>query len=91
MELNGSQWLLVYADDVNILGENINTIQKNSSAEASRHDGLERKHRIYYILPTECRAHNSVIAHKSFENVVKFKYLKMSVTNKNCIHKEIKS
>ena len=43
MKLNGTHQLLVYADDVNILGGSVHTIKENAEAliEASKETGLE--------------------------------------------------
>jgi hypothetical protein len=43
--LNGTHQLLAYADDVNLLGDNIDTIKKNMETliDASKEVGLEVK------------------------------------------------
>jgi hypothetical protein len=43
LKLNGTHQLLFYADDVNLLGDNIDTIKKNTESfiDASKEVGLE--------------------------------------------------
>jgi hypothetical protein len=43
LELKGTHQLLIYADDVNLLGSSVNTIKENSETllEASKAIGLE--------------------------------------------------
>jgi hypothetical protein len=58
--LNGTNQLLVYADKVNMVGENINIIKKNTEAllETSKEVGLEintEKTKCIVVLPPECR------------------------------------
>jgi hypothetical protein len=43
VKLNGTHHLLAYADDVNLLGDNIDTIKKNTETliDASKEVGLQ--------------------------------------------------
>jgi hypothetical protein len=89
---------LACADDVNLVGENIDTIQRNTKAllDASREVGLEANaEKITYMLKSRCQKadqRQSVkLGNRSFESVAKFRYLGTTLTDQNCIHEEIKS
>jgi hypothetical protein len=96
--MNGTHQLLVYAEDINLLGDSISTIKENTETilETIRDVGLEinaekTKYKIISCHQNSGRNQNIRIANESFENVAKFKHLGMTLTNKNDIHDEIKS
>jgi hypothetical protein len=98
LKLNGTHQLLVYVDDVNILGGSIHTIRKNTEALviASKEIGLEvnAEKTKYMVMSRDQNAGQNgyiQIGNESFETVEQFKYLGTTITNENSIHEEIKS
>jgi hypothetical protein len=98
LKLIGTNHLLVYADDVNILGKSINAIKKSTEAlvVASKEIGLEvnvekSKYMVMSRNQNAGQNHKIKIDNKSFERVEQFKYLGTNLTNRNSIQEEIKS
>jgi hypothetical protein len=98
LKLNGTHRLLANADDVNIVGENINTTKKHIEAllDASKGVGLEvNPEKTKCMLMSRSQKigqkHSIKTADRSFEDVAKFIYLGTTLTDKNCMHEEIKS
>jgi hypothetical protein len=97
LKLNGTHHFLAYADDVNVLGDNIDTIKKNTEIviDGSKEVGLEMNvAKTKYMLLSR---HQNVgqnrdikIAKRSFENVSQFKYLGTTVPSQIMIQEEIK-
>jgi hypothetical protein len=90
LKLNGTHQLLAYADDVNLLEDNIDTrtIKKNMETliDASKEVGLEiniEKTKFMLLSRRQNVGQNRdiKIANRSFENVSQIKYLGTTVTS----------
>jgi hypothetical protein len=89
LKLNGLDQLLAYTDDVDIVGEKIDAIKKNTQAllDASKEVGLELnpEEAKYMLMSRNQKAgqkHSIKMANRSFEDLAKFKYQETTITSK---------
>jgi hypothetical protein len=97
LKLNETHQLLAYADDVNLLGDSIDIINKNTQTliDASKEVGLEvnvEKTKYMLVSRDQNAGQNREIkiGNRSFENVSQLKYLRTTVTNQNLIQEDFK-
>jgi hypothetical protein len=97
LKLNGTHQQLVYADDVSLLGDNINIIKKNTQTiiDSSKEVGLEvnTEKTKYMLLSHHQNAgqnHDIKIGNRCFKNVEQFRCLRTTITNNNLIQEKIK-
>ena len=95
LKLNGTQQILAYADDVNILVGSVHTVKENSKAlvVATKEIGLEiNSYKTKYMIMSRDqnagRSHSMKIDNSSIERVEEFKYLGTTLTNTNSIQEE---
>jgi hypothetical protein len=86
LKLNGTHQLLAYADDVKLLGNNIDTIKKTQKLliDASKEVGLEintekTKYVLLYRHQNAGINHDIKIVNRCFKIVAQFKYLRTTV------------
>jgi hypothetical protein len=89
--------LLLCADDINLLVDNIDTMQKYTEAlvEGAKETDMEGNTEKTKYMLLSCHQntgqdHDIRIASRPFESVMQLKYLLGTVTNQNLIQKEIK-
>jgi hypothetical protein len=89
LKLNVTYQLLAYADDMNLLGDNIDAINRNTKSliDSSKEVGLEvNVEKTKYMLVSHYQNvhqnRDKKLRNRSCENVSLFKYLGTTVTNR---------
>jgi hypothetical protein len=97
LKLNATHQLLVNADGVNLLGDNIDPIKRNTQTllDASKEVGLgvnteKTKHMFPSRHQNAGQNHNMKKGNRCSENMAQFRYLETTITNRNQIQEEIK-
>jgi len=98
LKLNGAHQLLVYADDANILGGSVHTVQENTEAllVTNKKSGLTvnvdtTKYKVMSRDQYAGRCHSIRTDNSSFEMVENYKYLETTITNQNSIQEELRA
>jgi hypothetical protein len=97
LKLNGTNQLLAYAEDVKLLGDNIDTTRKNTGtlivASMEVDQEVKADQTKYMLLSRHQNAgqnHYITTANRCSENMAQFRYLGTTITNQNLIQEEIK-
>jgi hypothetical protein len=97
LKVSGTHQLLAYANNANLLGDNIDTIKNNTETliDASKKIGPEiniekTKYMLLSLHQNVGQNRDIKIINRSSENVSQFKYLGTAVTNQNLTQEEIK-
>jgi hypothetical protein len=98
LKLNGTHQLLACADDVNLLGDNIHAVKKNTETliDASKEVGLEInvEKSMYMLLACHWNPGQNCdikIANRSLGSLSQFRYLGTTVTNQEEIKRRLNS
>jgi hypothetical protein len=91
LKVNGTHQLLAYADDMNLLGDDLDIINRNTVTliDASKEVG-KPQYMLVFPYQNADQSRDIKTANRSFENVSQFKYLESTVTNQDLIQEEIK-
>jgi hypothetical protein len=97
LKLNGTYQLLVYPDDENLLGDDIETIKKNTQTliDASKEVGLEvNTGKTKYMLLSRHQNAGKIMTKRKLtdasKNVAQFRYLGTTITRKNFITRKLR-